>query len=76
MDTFASFVALANAHGIYVAPTLETPDGSPVNAFFQRMFPSRSYPSPNTQYLDTDGQAAKAWYAFPSLIEYCFSVSF
>ena len=63
MDTFASFVSLANAHGIYVAPTLETPEGCPVNAFFQRMFPSRSYPAPNTQYLDADGQAAKAWYA-------------
>jgi hypothetical protein len=63
MDTFAAFVSLANSHGIYVAPTLETPEGCPANAFFQRRFPSRSYPIPNTQYLDADGQAAKAWYA-------------
>lgn len=63
MDTFADFVSLANANGIYVAPTLETPDGCPVNAFFRARFPTRNYPVPNTQFLDTDGQAAKAWYA-------------
>jgi hypothetical protein len=63
MDTFAQFVSLANAHGVYVAPTLETPDGGPVNAFFRAHFPHRNYSIPNTQFLDSDGQAAKAWYA-------------
>ncbi len=63
MDTFASFVSLANSHGLYVAPTLETLDGGPVNAFFRARFPNRNYLVPNTQFLDTDGQAAKAWYA-------------
>jgi len=63
MDTFASFVSLANSHGIYVAPTLETLDGGPVNAFFRARFPNRNYLVPNTQFLDSDGQAAKAWYA-------------
>ena len=63
MDTFCSFVSLANSHGIYVAPTLETTDGAPDNAFFRGRFPNRNYPIPNTQFLDLDGQAAKAFYA-------------
>ena len=63
MDTFASFVTLANAQGIYVAPTLETPEGCPVNAFFRSRFSRRNYQVPNSQFLDSDGQAAKAWYA-------------
>ena len=63
MDTFCSFVSLANSQGIYVAPTLETPEGAPVNAFFRTRFPNRNYPIPNTQFLDLDGQAAKAFYA-------------
>ena len=63
------FVSLANAHGIYVAPTLEILDGGPVNAFFRARFPRRTYRIPNTQFLDADGQAAKALYSATFLNE-------
>jgi hypothetical protein len=33
------------------------------DAFFRAHFPYRNYSIPNTQFLDLDGQAAKAWYA-------------
>ena len=69
MDTFCSFVTLANSQGIYVAPTLETTDGAPDNAFFRTRFPNRNYPYPNTQFLDSDGQASKAFYAAAFLNE-------
>jgi hypothetical protein len=35
----------------------------PSECFFRAHFPHRNYSIPNTQFLDSDGQAAKAWYA-------------